>query len=52
MVLKLTAGAVSVEVKVKRQGKGRANSCKVFGHKHYMLLSVPLQVVALKIEVC
>ena len=37
-----------VEVQVKRQGKGRADSCKFFSHRHYMVLLVPVQVVAVK----
>ena len=43
---------VCVEVEVKRQGKGRANCCKFCRHKHYMVLFVALQVVALEREVC
>ena len=39
--------AVGVKVKVKRQGKGRANSCMIFSHQHCMVLFVPLQVVTL-----
>ena len=51
-----SAGAVSSlrqsQCQASRQGKGRANSCKFFSHKHYLALFVPLQVVALKTEVC